>query len=86
MEISKEFMLREVAGNFIVVPFGEKSISFNAMITLNETGAFLWKHLEEEKTEGELLNLMIEEYDIDCETAQTDITKFLATLKTASII
>lgn len=86
MKISKEFALREIAGNVIVVPFGEKAVSFNAMITLNETGAFLWKQLEEEKTEQELLNVMLEEYNIDYKTANTDITKFLAKLKATNVL
>lgn len=86
MKISNEFALREVAGNFIVVPFGKKAVSFNAMITLNESGAFLWKQLEEEKTEQELTNAMLQEYNVDYETAKADIAAFLVKLRTASII
>lgn len=86
MRISKEFVLREIAGNHIVVPFGENSVSFKAMITLNKTGAFLWKQLEEEKTEEELLAAILEEYDIDYETAKADIAQFIEKLQTASIL
>jgi hypothetical protein len=86
MKISNEFALREIAGNFIVVPVGEKAVSFKAMITLNETGSFLWRQLEEEKTEQDLLNALLEEYDIDSETANIDIHKFLAKLKAANIL
>ena len=86
MKISTEFALREVAGNYIVVPFGENVVSFNAMITLNETGAFLWKQLEEERTEQELLMAMLEEYDIDNKTAKADIAKFINKLDAAGIL
>ena len=86
MKISKEFALREIAGNYIVVPFGENSVSFKAMITLNETGAFLWRQLEAEKTEQELLTVLLEEYDIDSETAKQDVEKFVEKLKSAGII
>lgn len=86
MKISEEFALREIAGNYIVIPFGEKTVNFNAMITLNETGAFLWKQLEEEKTQMELLNAMVKEYEIDDETAKSDIEKFCEKLKTSGIL
>lgn len=86
MRISKEFVLREIAGNYIVVPFGENAVSFKAMITLNKTGAFLWKKLEEERTEEELLAAILEEYDIDYETAKADITQFIERLQTAGIL
>lgn len=86
MKISKEFALREIAGNYIVVPFGKNSVSFKAMITLNETGAFLWRQIEEERTEQELLTALLEEYDIDSETAKGDIASFIEKLKSANII
>jgi methyltransferase-like protein len=86
MRISKEFVMREVAGNYIVIPIGEKTANFNAMITLNETGAFLWKQLEEEKSKQELLDLMLEEYEVDNNTAESDIEKFVEKLKTAGIL
>lgn len=86
MKISKEFVLREIAENYIVVPFGENAISFKAMITLNKTGAFLWKQLEEERTEEELLANMLEEYDIESETAKADIGQFIEKLETNGIL
>lgn len=86
MKILKEFVLREVAGNYIVVPFGENAVSFKAMITLNKTGAFLWRQLEEERTEEELLAAILEEYDIDSEIAKADIAQFVERLQAAGIL
>jgi hypothetical protein len=86
MKISKEFALREIAGNYIVVPFGETTLSFNTMIALNATGAFLWKQLEEEKSEQQLMASMLEEYDTDAETAKADIARFVEKLVAAEII
>lgn len=86
MKISKEFALREIAGNHIVVPFGEKAVNFNAMITLNETGAFLWKKIEEGKNKDQLLEAMIEEYEVDNETARIHIEEFCEKLKSAGIL
>jgi len=86
MKLSKEFALREIAGNYIVVPFGEKAVNFNAMITLNETGAFLWKKIEEGKNEEELLEAMLEEYEVDRRTARVHMKQFCDKLKAAGIL
>lgn len=86
MKISKGFSLRNIAGENIVVPVGAKSISFNAMITLNDSGAFLWQQLQREKTEEELVKAMLEEYEIDEVTAKSDISKFLKNLRDANIL
>lgn len=86
MKISKEFALRQIAGNYIVVPFGENAVSFKAMITLNETGAFLWKQLEGEIIQEELLLALVAEYDIDSKTAKKDIEEFIQKLESANIL
>lgn len=86
MKISDGFALREIGGYFIAVPFGKKSVSFKAMITLNESGAFLWNQLEKGKTENELLNAVIEEYDVDSDTANIDISRFISKLKIAGVL
>ena len=54
MRIKQGFMLREVANNFIVVPVGKASEKFRGLITLNSTGAFLWRNLEQETTKDEI--------------------------------
>lgn len=86
MKIKSGFMLKEVAGTNIVVPVGKGSIDFNAMITLNESGAFLWELLEEEHTVEELVTALTAEYDVDKATAEADINKFIETIKSAGLL
>ena len=42
MKVSNEFILREVAGEYILVPVGAAAVKFNGLITLNEIGAFIF--------------------------------------------
>lgn len=81
MKIKEGFILRKVGNMNIVVAIGQASESFNAMITLNTTGAFLWEALSKSATEDELLCAMLEKYDIDKETAKADISEFLTKMK-----
>ena len=80
MKIKDGFILREVAGSYIVIGVGGESVDFNGMITVNETGAFLWGKLAEGTTEEELLGAMLDEYEVDEETAKADIDEFLQLL------
>jgi len=86
MQIKSEFMLKNVAGSFIVVPIGENSVNFNAMITLNESGAFLWNELSEDKTEDQLVSALTAEYDVDEATARKDISRFIESIKGAGLL
>lgn len=51
---AKRFVLRKVAGENILVPVGNTALTFNGLVTLNESGAFLWKHMEKNRTREEL--------------------------------
>ena len=86
MKIKEGYMLREVAGNSVVVAVGKAVLDFNGLITLNSTGAFLWKLLEEETGPDELLTAMLDAYEIDEVTAQKDIAEFIDKLKGADLI
>ena len=80
MKINKNFELKEIAGSFVVFPVGETAIDFNGMITLNETGAFLWRILKDGADRQQLSDAICAEYSIDVNTAQADIDAFLQRL------
>lgn len=86
MKVSECFSLMNIAGENVVVPMGEKNLDFKGIITLNNSGAFLWKQLEKDTTKEELLQAMLQEYEIDEITAMTDIEKFLDILESSEVL
>lgn len=76
MKIKKEYVLRNVAGENIVLPTGIAARNTNAMITLNETAVFIWKKLQEGREKEEIVKDMLDEYDIDEEIAIRDVEGF----------
>ena len=65
MKIKGDYILREVAGSHLVVPIGMAVADFNGVITLNETGALLWKALESGADKQSLADAMMAEYEVD---------------------
>lgn len=86
LKIKEGYLLRKVAGKYIVVPVGEEAMDFNGVITVNETGAFLWEKLENGLNEQELVNCLLAEYDVDEQTAINDVSAFINNLKNAELI
>lgn len=86
MKIKDGFAKREIAGSNIVVPVGNNSLTFNGMITLNESGAFFWDCFCRDITIDECVKLVTEEYDIDEGTARRDIEKFVKMLDENNLI
>ncbi len=80
MKIKNGFMLREIAGQWVVVPIGTRVVEFNGIMTLTESGAILWKKLEGGAETEELVSAILAEYDIDDKTARNDIEIFLDSL------
>lgn len=85
MKISDGFLLKTVAGKNIVVSVGAE-VNFNGMLTLNDTGVFLWNLLKNHTTKEEMLKKMLEEYDVEENIASTDIDNFLIKLRDAKIL
>ena len=85
MKIREGWMLREVAGEYVVIPVGAQ-INFDGMITLNETGKTLWTCLENGAKQEELVQALLNEYDVDEQTAQEHVTSFTEKLKELEIL
>ena len=80
MKIVKEFVLREIAGEAILVPTGETSQEFNGMINLSATAQFIWENLEKVDSLDELVDKILEEFEVDEETAKRDSYLFIVEL------
>lgn len=81
MKIKDGYIISTVAGENIVLPSGDE-LDLSVMITLNDTGKFLWEQLQEDKTEEDLLQAVIANYeDVDQEEAKGFIADFVAHLR-----
>lgn len=86
MKVRSDFVVRSVAGSNVVVPTGAATVDFNGIMTLNDTGMFLWGLLEKGAQKEDLLKALLSEYDVDEATAKEDIEKFLTKLLEAGLV
>ena len=77
MKIREGFLLRNVAGNNVVVPIGQATLDFNGMMSLNETGAFIFSKMLDGTTKEQLIEDLISEYEVEREIAQKDVDHFI---------
>ena len=86
MKIADGFILKKIADSFVVVPTGNNVVDFTAMITINETGAFIWELLKNDADMDYVVREMCKQYDIDSETALNDATEFLQVLENNKVL
>ena len=79
-------MLREIAGDYIIIPTGKTVLEFNGLITVNEVGVSIWNMLQKEVTFDKLVQGILEEYDVEEQIAREDIREFLDKLIAGGIL
>ncbi len=82
MKLKEGFILKKILDDYIVVPTGDNIVDFAVAVSLNESGAFLWEQLSEEKTIFELADALALEYNVSSEEVIGDVAEFAELLKT----
>ena len=86
MKIADGFVLKKVADSYVVVPVGENVVDFTSMITINESGEFIWRQLLEDTDPETVADALCEEYEVDRETALKDVEAFVGILKDKKVL
>lgn len=80
MKRNSGFLMRQVAGRYVLAPVGDTVKVFSGMITMNATGKFLWELLEQEQTVESLAQALVDTYEVEFEKAKEDVTRYLEPL------
>ncbi len=86
MKVKLEFVLRDIAGDLLLVPAGKSALDLNGMLTLNEVGGEIWRLLPEVEDEEELITRLLEIYDVEEEELRKDVAEFLNALRKLGIL
>ena len=86
MKVKQNFILRDVAGMHVAMPLDAAFVNLNGMITLNNSGALLWRLLERGATRDSLVDALLVEYEVTREDAFKDVDSFIAKLDSAHCI
>lgn len=86
MKLKEGFLLRNMLGMGVVVSI-DAATPVEGVITLNDTGIFLWKTMEQGETTPEtLIRALTAEYDVDEQTAARDVEAFVAKAREAGLL
>lgn len=81
MRLISGFCIRSILGETIAIPSQEAAKQLSGLASMNDTGQFLFRLLESDQTEDSLIKAMTDTYEVDPQTAQTDVLHFLQILR-----
>ncbi len=81
MQVSRDYLLRTIAGETILIPSGAAAQKFNGLVTVNAIGAFIWDVLQTPTDLDGLVARITEEYEVDADPARRDAEGFLSELR-----
>ena len=86
MKIKEGFVLRTICGQNVVSGEGTANVNFSKLVSLNDSAAYLFKAVgQEDFTPERLADLLLEEYEVDRETALKDAETLCAQWKEIGI-
>lgn len=86
MKIKGEFILREIAGDTILIPVGESALKINGMITLDPVAALIWQSLEAGMDDDAIVARILENFDVAEDVARADFGDFITQLRNADMV
>lgn len=86
MQIKQQFILREILDEYVLVPTGKTAETFHGMASLNEVGARIWALLPGAADGEEIVQKLLEEYDVEERRLRQDVEEFLQHLCRENII
>ena len=87
MKIKEGFILRTICGQHVVSGEGTANVNFSKLVSLNESAAYLFNKVgSSDFTAETLADLLLEEYEVDRETALKDAEILCAQWKEIGIV
>ncbi len=83
---SPSVVSRKTGNEYVLVPVTNNIADMNSVYTLNETGAFIWEHINGKRSVEDIIRALTSEYDIDNETASKDVFSFIENMSKYLII
>ena len=86
MNALKDMILTEIEGEWYAVPVGEAAKRFSGMIRMNKTGKRIFELMMEGRDRGDVVQKLMEEYEVDEATAQGSVNNLFGKLQSAGLL
>ena len=76
-QINPDYVLRQIGGEYAIIPVGNACLIQNAVMTPNETAVFLWKAFAEPNTENNAVQMALAEFEAPEGEIRSGVARFV---------
>lgn len=78
---TENLVVKEIGDEKVLIPLRSNVADMEQIYTLNETAAFIWEQMDGKTNLGQIIRNLVEEYDVDAETARLDVEDFISEMR-----
>lgn len=78
--------MREIAGEYILIPTGNHNKKIEGIITLTSVAALIWESLCEKDDYQYVLQKIVDEYEVSEEEAKKDLDELLVKMEETGLL
>ena len=87
MRFKEGYKVRSMAGENVVIMQGNAGSDMTRIISLNDTSLLLWNALQGKEFEvADVANILVEEYEIDADTAERDAKAWVEKIQECGLV
>lgn len=86
MKVSDKYLLKDLNEEKVLIPIGQTAIDMSSVVTLNDTAFFIYKAVQVGLDKNQIVEKMIQEYEIDAKTAEEDLVELINNFTKLGII
>lgn len=86
MKIKDGFILRKFSDKIVAVAEDDYADNSNSFIKMNSSAEFVWNFLRQDRSYEEVVDALLQKYDVDRQTAENDLNEFLAIVRNAGLL
>lgn len=86
MKAKEGFVLRNIAGEKILMPTGDNIGKFKGTVLLNDVSAFIWEKMQNPVSKEDLIAAILDEFEVEESVASKDLDNLLATFEEMGVI
>ncbi len=83
---NRNYFLNKIGDETILIPVGSEVIRLNGLLLLNRTAEFIWHKLENEVSQEEIVESIIDKFEVSRQTASEKVNEFLNQLKEKGMV